>query len=400
MNIKHLLTLFCLVLIGGLYAQESTKTLVAINAFLYDSEGKETENHFFTVSNGIEEGPDKTFTFYNANGSKKEEVSLNLLNDTVEKVNYQYQINILTRTSNVYYGATSTPQEKIIYYGLDDYSEVDELVVTFLLNIPMYACDSFKVYSWNQGNWELATTGKYTYNQKENPTKLVLMLNDYVPDMKIDLQVVYQYDTKDNCTDMFASVLFFNSPLSLMNVEQTFDASSKLTETYMYPNVNPLLSQYFGTDVTEFLTEQKVRYTYNTNNDIETILVLMVNKDNGTFEPNSERAYVYTSQDIGGTEHYLVDTIYDYFYGTPARISDQSALQIKIYPNPSAEFMYITGIEEEAVVTIYDLNAKLLFVKIVKGADLQIHIQSLTPGMYVVKVQHAKGMYVSKFIKE
>ncbi|MDD3280977.1 MAG: T9SS type A sorting domain-containing protein, partial [Bacteroidales bacterium] len=158
--------------------------------------------------------------------------------------------------------------------------------------------------------------------------------------------------------------------------------------------------QYFGTDVTEFLTEQKVRYTYNTNNDIETILVLMVNKDNGTFEPNSERAYVYTSQDIGGTEHYLVDTIYDYFYGTPARISDQSALQIKIYPNPSAEFMYITGIEEEAVVTIYDLNAKLLFVKIVKGADLQIHIQSLTPGMYVVKVQHAKGMYVSKFIKE
>jgi hypothetical protein len=185
-----------------------------------------------------------------------------------------------------------------------------------------------------------------------------------------------------------------------MNVEQTFDASSKLTETYMYPNVNPLLSQYFGTDVTEFLTEQKVRYTYNANNDIETVLVLIVNKDNGTFEPYSERDYVYTSQDIGGTEHYLVDTIYDYSYGTPARISDVSTLQIKTYPNPSADIMYIEGIEGEAVVTIYDLNAKLLLVKRVGGAESQIHIQSLTPGMYVVKIQNSKGMYVSKFIKE
>lgn len=400
MNIKPLISLFCLMLMGGLCAQESSKTLVAINTYLYDSVGKETENHFYTVTDGLEEGPDKTFTFYNTNGTKKEVISLNLLNDTVEKVTYQYQTKTLTRTSNVYYGTTSTPQEKIIYYGLDDFNEVDELVVTFLLNIPMYACDSFKVYSWNQGDWELATAGKYTYNQKANPIKLVLLLNDYVPDMKIDLQVVYQYDTKDNCTDMFAGVLFYNTPLSLMNVEQTFDASSKLTETYMYPNVNPLLSQYFGTDVTEFLTEQKVQYTYNANNDIKTLLVLLVNKDNGTFEPYSERDYVYKSQDIGGTQHYLVDTIYDYSYGTPARISDQPTLKIKTYPNPSTDIIYLEGIEEEAVVTVHDLNAKVLYVKIVSGDDAQINIQSLTPGMYVVKIQNSKGMYISKFIKE
>jgi hypothetical protein len=75
-------------------------------------------------------------------------------------------------------------------------------------------------------------------------------------------------------------------------------------------------------------------------------------------------------------------------------------VQIKTYPNPSADIMYIEGIEGEAVVTIYDLNAKLLLVKRVGGAESQIHIQSLTPGMYVVKIQNSKGMYVSKFIKE
>lgn len=59
MNIKLLFALFFFVLTTNLFAQQESKTLVSINAYGYDSEGKEIENHFYTVANGMEEGPDK-----------------------------------------------------------------------------------------------------------------------------------------------------------------------------------------------------------------------------------------------------------------------------------------------------------------------------------------------------
>lgn len=399
MNIKLLFSLFFIALTTSLCAQQESKTLVSINAYGYDSAGKEIEDHFYTVANGIEEGPDKTYTMYNTNGTKKEIVSVNLLNDTTEKIDYLYATKSITRTTQVYSGSISQPQSKIVYYGVNETNEIDEWVVVFLLDIPMYKCDSFKIYTWEQGVWTVSAIGKYTYNNG-NPTKLILSLNDFVEDMAIDVQVVYQYDNNNNCTKMFASVLYLSMPLSIMNVEQTFDASFKLTETYMYPNVNPLLTSYFGTDVTEFLTAQKIRYTYNINDDIETITQLDINEDTEEFEKTSERDYVYKSQNISGNQRYLVDTIYGYVYGNQVSIRDIVETAIKIYPNPSSEVITIEGVDVNSVLSIYDISGRRMFGRILRQDGESIQIQTLTPGMYLLKIQTKEGVYISKFVKE
>lgn len=305
----------------------------------------------------------------------------------------------ITRTTYVYSGSISQPQNKIVYYGVNESNEIDEWVVVFLLNIPMYKCDSFKVYTWEQGAWGVSAIGKYTYN-KGNPTKLMLSLNDFVEDMAIDVQVVYQYDKNNNCTKMLASVLYLSMPLSIMNVEQTFDASFKLTETYMYPNVNPLLTQYFGADLNEMLPEQKIRYTYNTNDDIEIVMQLDMNENTGNFEKSSERDYVYKSQNISGNQRYLVDTIYDYVYSIQVSIRNVVEAAIKIYPNPSSEVITIEGVDENSILSIYDISGRRMVGRTLRQDGESIQIQTLTPGMYLLKIQTKEGIYISKFVKE
>ncbi len=59
---------------------------------------------------------------------------------------------------------------------------------------------------------------------------------------------------------------------------------------------------------------------------------------------------------------------------------------IKVYPNPTSGMIYIEGISNNDVISLYDLNGKLLLKKTAATARAQVDISSLPGGLYIVKV--------------
>lgn len=55
---------------------------------------------------------------------------------------------------------------------------------------------------------------------------------------------------------------------------------------------------------------------------------------------------------------------------------------ISFYPNPSTDFIHITGLEKPVLAKIYNLNGQLL----ISSMDSHINVSSLTAGSYVLQV--------------
>jgi hypothetical protein len=209
-----------------LFAQTS-KELSGISAFRYNTKGKVIEQHYYTVSSGQEDGPQKTFTFYNNNDKVKEQVVLNTFGDTTEKTVYQYQGDKITVIDYSYYGSDITPVSKSVYYGTKESGEIGQQAFNFMFegSMGMYLCDSFNIYSWESDNWILNMKGSYTFNANDNPTKaLISIIMEEATGM--DMQMDYTYDNKQNCTQITTSIVMMTLPLSLMKMDQKYDKNS------------------------------------------------------------------------------------------------------------------------------------------------------------------------------
>ena len=69
---------------------------------------------------------------------------------------------------------------------------------------------------------------------------------------------------------------------------------------------------------------------------------------------------------------------------------------IKISPNPSTDFLFINNMNYLSTIFIYDLNGKLLIKK--QGIEnAQIPINTLSNGIYVIKILDKNGIFINKF---
>ena len=73
--------------------------------------------------------------------------------------------------------------------------------------------------------------------------------------------------------------------------------------------------------------------------------------------------------------------------------------QASLFPNPSVNEFQIAGIEGIATVSVSNMSGKLLLTKDVSTNEA-IDIQSLTQGMYMVKVASARGTFLRKLMKK
>lgn len=397
MKMKIIISAILIVLSNSLFSQTS-KELSAISAFMYNTKGKVIEQHYYTISSGQEDGPQKTFIFYNNNDKVKEQVVINTFGDTTEKIIYQYQGDQITVIDYSYYGSEVIPVSKSVYYGVKESEENNQNALSFMFegSIGMYLCDSFHIYVWDSDVWASYVKGSYTFNAYDNPDKA--LINIVMEEaMGMDLQMDFIYDNKQNCTQMKASVVVATIPLSLMKVDQTYDANSNLTEIHVYPDVSPILGDNFD----DYLTEQKTIYTYNTHNDVSTVTYFTKDESSDNLLETGSAKYVYTSMTINSEIKYVVDTIYH--YGeliTGIEDQKQSITEIIIYPNPAKDKMNIQGIESASTLMIYDINGKQIHTQSIKPDDISVSVQSLARGMYILKIINQKGVYFSKFMKE
>jgi hypothetical protein len=75
----------------------------------------------------------------------------------------------------------------------------------------------------------------------------------------------------------------------------------------------------------------------------------------------------------------------------------ENRLALLLYPNPANAYLnvFINAAEQEATINIYDMNGKLQIITSVDGAVTNVPVQSLSSGLYIVRV----GERVAKFFK-
>ncbi len=71
---------------------------------------------------------------------------------------------------------------------------------------------------------------------------------------------------------------------------------------------------------------------------------------------------------------------------------------IKIYPNPAKDKLFIKGNTENTNVKIYNLQGQLVLEKVLN--DKFIDISQLPTGLYTLKIQNKNNVFIEKLIKE
>lgn len=80
-------------------------------------------------------------------------------------------------------------------------------------------------------------------------------------------------------------------------------------------------------------------------------------------------------------------------------ISYPSKQKIKVYPNPTSEFLYFElSKNQSAVVSVYDIQGKLLIEKNILNPNQPLLVSSLSSGVYFVKIKTKNSYQTEKII--
>jgi|GEM_PF-1761876 len=110
----------------------------------------------------------------------------------------------------------------------------------------------------------------------------------------------------------------------------------------------------------------------------------------------------YRQQNIDGTNNTNPKYIFD--AGTLAGIHSMSAdSPITIYPNPAGAWLTVqyTSTSKEALVQVYDVRGVLVKQeKLSSHSQLQLNVNDLEKGLYIIKVSDNENVFSRKFLKE
>ncbi|MBK7129320.1 MAG: choice-of-anchor J domain-containing protein [Crocinitomicaceae bacterium] len=79
-----------------------------------------------------------------------------------------------------------------------------------------------------------------------------------------------------------------------------------------------------------------------------------------------------------------------------ASLEDYEASSISLYPNPTAEFIQIQNLPENAEVTCFSAQGEIMF----SGNSSSWNVSQLASGVYYIKITSDKGTEVLPFIRE
>jgi hypothetical protein len=84
--------------------------------------------------------------------------------------------------------------------------------------------------------------------------------------------------------------------------------------------------------------------------------------------------------------------IWDFRIESPLAIQPEGQAKLQVFPNPTSEFFIVKGIgaEEQASVSLYSLDGKLMLTKEIAGGEVVYLPKSVSRGLYVV-ILNRKG---------
>ena len=127
--------------------------------------------------------------------------------------------------------------------------------------------------------------------------------------------------------------------------------------------------------------------------------------DSGYFT-GAGNTFTYTFNQVGSTD-YVCDPHAGNMNGTvtvtsTAGISENKLLSFDMYPNPVSDMLTVQlpiG-TEKAEVSIFDYTGRLVSLKTISSNDATIDIQSISKGIYMIRLATNTKIGVQRFIKK
>jgi len=87
------------------------------------------------------------------------------------------------------------------------------------------------------------------------------------------------------------------------------------------------------------------------------------------------------------------------FYGTNV-VNEMGNNSISLFPNPATNELFVKNNEINSVITIFDINGKLLITRKITSENEVIDINNLQSGIYTIKIADNRGIITRKFAKQ
>jgi len=73
----------------------------------------------------------------------------------------------------------------------------------------------------------------------------------------------------------------------------------------------------------------------------------------------------------------------------PSAIREMEMHQFSVYPNPTDQFLRVTGIYHNEIYTVSDLTGKIVYEGILTGVDPEINVNMVSTGLYLITIRNA-----------
>jgi poly(hydroxyalkanoate) depolymerase family esterase len=125
----------------------------------------------------------------------------------------------------------------------------------------------------------------------------------------------------------------------------------------------------------------------------------------GSFNPTNAslgwNTISYTVTDVNNCSNTANDSIYVKYCSGTTGLEDVMLKGIRIYPNPTAGVITVSvGSLEFFEVNLYNMLGELIFVKKINASDVNIDIQGVYTGLYLLVLKTGQGIVRERIIKE
>ncbi len=81
---------------------------------------------------------------------------------------------------------------------------------------------------------------------------------------------------------------------------------------------------------------------------------------------------------------------------TDNRIPEMNNTQIRVYPNPTQDILFVDGLKENSTIRLFSIDGRLVETYHVTGTQTQLEVNALQQGIYLLQM----GENIVRFIKD
>jgi len=357
------------------------------HTYEYNASGKETLNTSFRWSS--------TNKWIN---SYKTETEYDLNNNMTARSNYSYKSNKWVGEYLQIYEYDNNGNKTLEVHNTFD-ERTNNWVGSFRF---VYTFDNFNnLLSYAQYNWSTTTNNwdkcvKYVYEYDNNQNKITEYDYTGVNNIwELGHKFVNEYDINIKTTT-FVYILVNNEYILNGKTIYNYNANNLLINETHYNGDGITWTQLqktdydydiYGNQIFEaaciwlnsyWVGNQKIVHEYDANKNL--LLEAYYTWLGSDWIGNFKNVY-YLSEHILGIQNQKLN---DY--------------EIKIYPNPTTNILYLNNLTEKSEIEIFDLNGKLVLKT--QNDNNQINVSDLNSGIYTIRIINKKGINTQKFVKE